>query len=263
MTTTAVDLVKRYYGSLASGQRTNLMDILDPNIVLDFQEGFPGGRPRYRGIKEYFEDFLELIYGAIDFEFVPEQFLESGAHVVTTGRMKGRATGSGVPFDIPFAHAWTSNGRQLTHARFYSDTAILRDAVAGRPALNPTEQNKELVLAGMKGVFIDRDPTVLDRLFSHDYRQHNPSIANGTAAIKTILKSLPANFSYQPGLAVAEGDYVMIHGRYVGWGPKPMVGVDIFQVANGKIAEHWDVLQEEVPATQSASGNSMLTSPQA
>ena len=37
-----------------------------------------------------------------------------------------------------------------------------------------------------------------------------------------------------------------------------MIGVDIFRVANGKIAEHWDVMQEEVPAAHSASGNSMF-----
>jgi len=126
-------------------------------------------------------------------------------------------------------------------------------------ASNPTEHNKVLVLAGIKGVFVDRDPTVLDRLFGDDYRQHNPSIPNGTAAIKAVLKNLPPNFSYQPGLVVADGDYVMVHGRYVGWGPKPRVGVDMFRVANGKIAEHWDVLQEEIPAAQSANGNSMFT----
>ena len=130
-------------------------------------------------------------------------------------------------------------------------------------ASNPTEHNKALVLAGIKGVFIDRDPTGLDRLFSDDYRQHTPSIANGPAAIRAILQNLPPNFSYQPGLVVADGDYVMVHGRYVGWGPKPMVGVDIFRVANGKIAEHWDVLQEEVSAAQSANGNSMFTGLQA
>ena len=124
------------------------------------------------------------------------------------------------------------------------------------------DANKALVLAGIKGVFIDRDPSVLDRLFSNDYQQHNPQIPNGTAAIKSLLRSLPADFRYETGLVVADGDYVTIHGRYIGWGPKPMVAVDIFRVANGKIAEHWYVMQEEVPAGQSANGNSMLTTSQ-
>ena len=56
------------------------------------------------------------------------------------------------------------------------------------PTSNPTEDNKALVLAGIKGVFIDRDSTVLDRLFSDDYRQHNPQIPNGTAAIKSVSR---------------------------------------------------------------------------
>jgi len=121
--------------------------------------------------------------------------------------------------------------------------------------------NVALVVAGITGIFIDRDPTVLDRLFSNDYRQHNPQIANGTAAIKALLGNLPADFKYEPGPVMADGDYVSIHGRYLGWGPKPMVAVDIFRVAHGKITEHWDVMQEEVPAEQSANGNSMLTAP--
>ena len=121
-----------------------------------------------------------------------------------------------------------------------------------------TDDNKALVLAGIKGVFIDRDPTVLDRLFSDDYRQHNPQIPNGTAAIKALLANLSRDFKYEPGLVIPDGDYVGIHGRYIGWGPKPVVAVDIFRVANGRIAEHWDVMQEEVPAAQSANGNSMF-----
>lgn len=122
--------------------------------------------------------------------------------------------------------------------------------------------NKALVLEAITGVFVDRDPAVLDRLFSDDYRQHNPQLPNGTAAIKALLGKLPADFRYEPGLVVVEGDYVSIHGRYVGWGPQPMVAVDIFRVENGKVAEHWDVMQQEVPAAQSANGNSMLTSAQ-
>ena len=126
---------------------------------------------------------------------------------------------------------------------------------------NATDTNKALVLDGIKGVFIDRDATVLDRLFRDDYKQHNPQLPNGTAAIKALLGNLPADFKYEPGLVVADGDFATIHGRYVVWGPKPMVAVDIFRVADGKIAEHWDVMQEEVPAAQSANGNSMLTTP--
>src|SRR6266403_6347926 len=79
---------------------------------------------------------------------------------------------------------------------------------------NATAANKELVLAGIKGVFIDRDPAVLDRLFSDDYQQHNPQIPNGTAAIKALLGNLPADFRSQPGLVVAEGHYVTTHGRF-------------------------------------------------
>ena len=124
-----------------------------------------------------------------------------------------------------------------------------------------TGANKALVLEGIKGVFIDRDPTILDRLFSDDYRQHNPQIPNGTAAIKALLANLPANFKYEPGLVVAERDYVIIHGRYIGWGPKPMIAVDIFRVANGKVAEHWDVMQEEVLASATVSGNPMFSRP--
>src|ERR1700752_6907 len=124
---------------------------------------------------------------------------------------------------------------------------------------NTTEANKALVLAAITGVFVDRDPTVLDRLFRHDYRQHNPLIPDGTAAIKAVMANLAKDFKYEPGLVVAEGDLVMVHGRYTGWGPKPMVAVDIFRVADGKVVEHWDVMQEEIPAANTASGNAMFT----
>jgi len=60
---------------------------------------------------------------------------------------------------------------------------------------NSTEANKALVLEGIKGVFIERDATVVDRLFSPDYRQHNPQIPNGSAAIKGLLGNLSRDFN--------------------------------------------------------------------
>ena len=120
------------------------------------------------------------------------------------------------------------------------------------------KSNKEIVLEVLKRTFIDRDPTVVERYFDPNYRQHNPVIPDGPAAITEMIPTLTA-LTYEPGMAVAEGDLVMVHGRYTGWGPKPMVAVDIFRVENGKVVEHWDVLQEEVSAADTRSGNAMFT----
>jgi predicted SnoaL-like aldol condensation-catalyzing enzyme len=128
--------------------------------------------------------------------------------------------------------------------------------------MSQIEANKQLVLAVLKGAFIDRDPSVVDRYFAPDYVQHNPSIPGGPSAIQRLIPGLAPEFRYEPGMAVASGDLVMVHGRYTGWGPKPMVAVDIFRVKEGKVTEHWDVMQEEVSAEQTASGNPMFTLPE-
>lgn len=121
-----------------------------------------------------------------------------------------------------------------------------------------TNSNKSLVIEAITRVFIERDATAPDELFHPDYRQHNPAIPNGSAALPSLIASLSDNFEYEMGMVVAEGNLVMVHGRYIGWGPKPMIAVDIFRVENGKLVEHWDVMQEEVPASQTKSGNAMF-----
>src|SRR5262245_162547 len=51
----------------------------------------------------------------------------------------------------------------------------------------------------------------------------------------------------------------MVHGRCrlgtEAWGPKASLAVDIFKVKDGKVVEHWDVMQEKVPTSATASGN--------
>ncbi len=120
--------------------------------------------------------------------------------------------------------------------------------------------NKALVIEAITRVFVERDVTAPAELFHSDYRQHNPSFRNGNAVLPGLISSLSEGFKYEMGMVVAEGDLVMVHGRFVGWGPKPMIGVDIFRIRDGKLAEHWDVLQEEVPASETASGNAMFES---
>ena len=123
--------------------------------------------------------------------------------------------------------------------------------------------NKQIALQVLTGAFVDRDPGVVERFFAPDYIQHNPAIPDGPTPIRGLIGSLGRDFSYEPGMAVAEGDLVMVHGRYVGWGPKPMIAVDIFRVVDGNVTEHWDVMQEEVPAEKTASGNPMFSGPRA
>jgi predicted SnoaL-like aldol condensation-catalyzing enzyme len=117
---------------------------------------------------------------------------------------------------------------------------------------------KELALKAITDVFIRRDISAFDRYFSAGYQQHNPTIPNGTEALKQFVPTLPENFKYEPGIAMEDGNLVMIHGRYENWNGKNMIAVDIFKVENGKLTAHWDVLQEEVLPGQSANGNSMF-----
>jgi len=117
--------------------------------------------------------------------------------------------------------------------------------------------NKELVIKAVTEVFINGDANTLDRYWSENYIQHNPQIPNGREALKQLISG-GGNMKYEMGLVVADGDFVMVHARITGFGPKPLIAVDIFRVKEGKLVEHWDVLQEEVPAENTASKNSMF-----
>ena len=118
---------------------------------------------------------------------------------------------------------------------------------------------KHIAVSALIEGFGGRDPSAFDRYFTPDYIQHNPTAPNGSGPIKALIGKLPPEFKYEQGLAVAEGDLVMVQGRYSGLGPTPLVAVDIFRFVGDKIVEHWDVMQGEVPAAETASGNPMFT----
>src|SRR5258708_16113219 len=67
-----------------------------------------------------------------------------------------------------------------------------------------TKSNKEIALEVLTRAFTDRDPTVVEQLFSVNYKQHNPAIPDGPAAIAKMIPTL-TNLRYEPGMAVSPG----------------------------------------------------------
>ena len=120
------------------------------------------------------------------------------------------------------------------------------------------DQNKRLVLEALDTLFNQRDFEKAATFWSPDYLQHSAIIAPGRQGLFELVQSLP-ELRYEPGFALAEGDHVMVHGRYSGNGrDAAFVAVDIVRIEDGVLAEHWDVLQDEVSAAGSVSGLPMF-----
>lgn len=123
-----------------------------------------------------------------------------------------------------------------------------------------TSYNEKLVTKAFDRLLVRKDLSALDTYWGPEYHQHNPNIPDGVAGARA---GLGAYFQQFPDLAVsrkrviAEGDLVAVHSHYVNApGERGQAVLDLFRVRNGKIVEHWDVLQD-VPAT-SANDNTMF-----
>lgn len=126
---------------------------------------------------------------------------------------------------------------------------------------NKTTRNKAIIIEALTSAYAKRDFTALERWFSPDYIQHNVFIPGKRSGLRSFVEGLPASRTYEHGMIVAEGDLVMVHGRYSGGDRKTLIAVDIFRFEDDQVVEHWDVLQEEVPAEKTVAGNAMFTRP--
>ena len=119
--------------------------------------------------------------------------------------------------------------------------------------------NKALVLAAFDTLFNKRDYAAAERFWSPHYVQHSAHIAPGRDGLFNLIKSLPPTLKYEPGTIVAEGDVVIVHGRFSGLGlPVNWIAADILRIENGRLVEHWDVIQDEATRASSKSGLPMF-----
>ena len=120
-------------------------------------------------------------------------------------------------------------------------------------------RNKALVLEAFDILFNKRDYAEAERYWSPDYIQHSAHIEPGRDGLFNLIKSIPPTLKYEPGLIVADGDFVIVHGRFSGFGgPVNWIAADIVRVKDGVLVEHWDVIQNEVTREQSKSGKPMF-----
>jgi predicted SnoaL-like aldol condensation-catalyzing enzyme len=121
------------------------------------------------------------------------------------------------------------------------------------------EKNKSIVLEAFDTLFNKHDYAAAERFWSRNYIQHSAHIAPGREGLFNLVKSILPTLKYEPGTVVAEGDFVIVHGRFSGFGqPVNWIAADILRMKNGILIEHWDVIQDEATQEQSKSGAPMF-----
>ena len=126
-------------------------------------------------------------------------------------------------------------------------------------SLTTQERNKALVLEAFDALFNRRDYAAAERLWSPGYIQHSAHIAPGREGLFNLVRGLPPTLKYEPGVIVADGDFVIVHGRFSGFGaPASWIAADILRIQEGILFEHWDVIQDEATREQSRSGRPMF-----
>jgi predicted SnoaL-like aldol condensation-catalyzing enzyme len=116
------------------------------------------------------------------------------------------------------------------------------------------QRNKAFVLEAFETLFNRKDFVAAEKFWSPNYIQHSAHIPPGRDGLFGLVKSTPPELKYENSLIMAEGDMLMLHGRFSGIGrPANWSVVDIVWIKNGLLAEHWDVIQDEATEEQSKS----------
>jgi predicted SnoaL-like aldol condensation-catalyzing enzyme/predicted ester cyclase len=121
------------------------------------------------------------------------------------------------------------------------------------------QKNQEFVLEGFNTLFNKRDYAKAAEFWSENYIQHSAHIPPGRDGLFDLIRALPEALRYENALITADGDFVMLHGRFSGHGrDRSWIAADIVRMEQGRLAEHWDVLQDEATKEESQSGLPMF-----
>jgi predicted SnoaL-like aldol condensation-catalyzing enzyme len=160
--------------------------------------------------------------------------------------------------DLPGVSLQGGTNKQTTFLAFM---AALRKWRGKKMSPITESKNKALVLEAFDTLFNKRNYAAAERYWSPDYIQHSAHIAPGRQGLFNFIKSLPPTLKYEPGTIVAEGDFVIGHGRFSDFGlPANWIAADIVRMKDGVLVEHWDVIQDEATREQSKSGQPMFGS---
>jgi predicted SnoaL-like aldol condensation-catalyzing enzyme len=139
-------------------------------------------------------------------------------------------------------------------------TEVFEAGIQENPMKQTTQAaNKALVLEAFDTLFNKRDYVAAERYWPPNYIQHSAHIEPGREGLFSLIKSIPPTLKYEPGLVVAEGEFVIVHGRFSGHGqPKNWIAADIVRIVDGVLVEHWDVIEDEASCVESKSGLPMF-----
>jgi predicted SnoaL-like aldol condensation-catalyzing enzyme len=118
---------------------------------------------------------------------------------------------------------------------------------AGADAQTQQEANKKIVVDFYDKAINQKDFDAASKYLGSRYTQHNPNAADGPEGLKAFLQFLKEKFPASRSeikRVFADGDYVIVHVHAVREpGTRGNAIVDIFKLENGKVVEHWDVVQ--------------------
>ncbi|KVG25780.1 nuclear transport factor 2 family protein [Burkholderia ubonensis] len=120
------------------------------------------------------------------------------------------------------------------------------------------EKNTALVLDALDTLFNRKDYAKAAQFWSDSYVQHSRHVPAGRDGLFGLVRTL-VDLRFEYDRVIAKDDFVWVHSRYTSSaGPAALIGVDILRIEDGKLVEHWDVLQDEATRGESAGGYPMF-----